>query len=104
MDGCEPPCGCWDLNSGPSGEQSVLLTIEQWLAFSTSGFGETCGSGVGRDEVRVRVRILGEEGGFPEVLLSLSYNVKPTSKTSFSLSSCFSDLSLPLQSLPCLWI
>jgi hypothetical protein len=28
MDGCEPPCGCWDLNSGPSEEQSVLLTGE----------------------------------------------------------------------------
>jgi hypothetical protein len=26
--GCEPPCGCWDLNSGPSGEQSVLLLAE----------------------------------------------------------------------------
>ena len=26
MDGCEPPCGYWDLNSGPSEEQSVLLT------------------------------------------------------------------------------
>jgi hypothetical protein len=25
---CEPPCGCWDLNSGPSGEQSALLTTE----------------------------------------------------------------------------
>jgi hypothetical protein len=25
MDGCEPPCGCWDLNSGPPGEQLVLL-------------------------------------------------------------------------------
>jgi len=25
-DGCEPPCGCWELNSGPLGEQSVLLT------------------------------------------------------------------------------
>jgi hypothetical protein len=22
--GCEPPCDCWDLNSGPSEEQSVL--------------------------------------------------------------------------------
>ena len=22
----EPPCGCWDLNSGPSEQQSVLLT------------------------------------------------------------------------------
>jgi hypothetical protein len=25
---CEPPCGCWDLNLGPSGEQSMLLTTE----------------------------------------------------------------------------
>jgi hypothetical protein len=25
MDGCEPPCGCWDLNSGPLEEQSVLF-------------------------------------------------------------------------------
>jgi hypothetical protein len=22
--GCEPPCGCWELNSGPLQEQSVL--------------------------------------------------------------------------------
>ncbi|KRY65434.1 hypothetical protein T4D_8955 [Trichinella pseudospiralis] len=22
MDGCEPPCGCWELNSGPLEEQS----------------------------------------------------------------------------------
>jgi hypothetical protein len=29
--GFEPPCGCWDLNSGPSGEQSVLLTAEPSL-------------------------------------------------------------------------
>jgi hypothetical protein len=28
MDGCEPPCGCWDLNSGPLEEQSVLLPAE----------------------------------------------------------------------------
>ena len=28
MDGCEPPCGCWDLNSGPLEEQSALLTAE----------------------------------------------------------------------------
>jgi hypothetical protein len=31
QDGCEPPCGCWDLNSGPSEEQSVLLTTEPSL-------------------------------------------------------------------------
>jgi hypothetical protein len=29
--GCEPPCGCWDLNSGSSEEQSVLLTAEPSL-------------------------------------------------------------------------
>jgi hypothetical protein len=28
MGGCEPPCGCWDLNSGPSEEQSVPLPAE----------------------------------------------------------------------------
>jgi hypothetical protein len=28
VDGCEPPCGCWDLNSGLSEEQSVLLPAE----------------------------------------------------------------------------
>jgi hypothetical protein len=27
-DGCEPPRGCWDLNSGPLEEQSALLTPE----------------------------------------------------------------------------
>jgi hypothetical protein len=27
-DGCEPPCGCWELNSGPLEEQSVLLPAE----------------------------------------------------------------------------
>ena len=25
-DDCEPPCGCWDLNSGPPEEQSGALT------------------------------------------------------------------------------
>jgi hypothetical protein len=27
-DGCEPPCGCWELNSGPLEEQSVLSPAE----------------------------------------------------------------------------
>ena len=30
-DGCEPPCGCWESNSGPPEEQSVLLTSEPSL-------------------------------------------------------------------------
>ena len=29
-DGCEPPCGCWELNSGPLEEQPVLLTTEPY--------------------------------------------------------------------------
>jgi hypothetical protein len=38
-DGCEPPCGCWELNSGPVEEQPVLLTAEpspQPTAFQVS--------------------------------------------------------------------
>ena len=31
IDGCETPCGCWELNSGPLEEQAVLLTIEPSL-------------------------------------------------------------------------
>jgi hypothetical protein len=29
--GCEPPCGCWELNSGSLEEQSVFLTTEPSL-------------------------------------------------------------------------
>ena len=31
MDGCEPSCGYWELNSGSLKEQSVLLTSEPSL-------------------------------------------------------------------------
>ena len=30
-DGCEPQCRCWELNSGPPEEKSVLLTSESSL-------------------------------------------------------------------------
>jgi hypothetical protein len=40
MDHCEPPCGCWDLNSGPSEEQSVLLTAEPSLQLENILFEE----------------------------------------------------------------
>ena len=30
-DGCEPPCGFWELNLGPLKEQQVLLTAEPSL-------------------------------------------------------------------------
>jgi hypothetical protein len=29
--GCEPPWGCWELNTGPLEEQPVLLTTEPSL-------------------------------------------------------------------------
>jgi hypothetical protein len=38
IDGCEPPCGCWELNSGPLEEQSVLLTTEPSLQPCSSFF------------------------------------------------------------------
>ena len=31
LDGWEPPCDCWELNSGPLEEQPVLLTSEPSL-------------------------------------------------------------------------
>ena len=30
-DGCEPPCGCRELNSGPLEERAMLLTSEPSL-------------------------------------------------------------------------
>jgi hypothetical protein len=30
-EGCKPPCGYWELNSGPLEEQSMLLTTESSL-------------------------------------------------------------------------
>jgi hypothetical protein len=38
--GCEPPCSCWELNSGSLEEQPVLLTSEpslQPLLFKMEG-------------------------------------------------------------------
>jgi hypothetical protein len=42
-DGCEPPCGCWKLNSGPLEEQWVLLMLSHFSSpflenFKVSGF------------------------------------------------------------------
>ena len=35
-DGCEPPCGCWELNTGHLGKQSVLLIPGPTLQPSTA--------------------------------------------------------------------
>jgi hypothetical protein len=40
-DGCEPPCGNWELNSGPLEEQSVLLITEPSLQPPPSLFWNT---------------------------------------------------------------
>ena len=37
-DGYKPPCGSWELNSGPLEEQSVLLTTEPSLQLKISVF------------------------------------------------------------------
>ncbi|KAL6057963.1 hypothetical protein STEG23_015831, partial [Scotinomys teguina] len=37
-DGCEPPCGCWEFNSGPLEEQPMLLTSEPSLQPTVSSF------------------------------------------------------------------
>ena len=37
-DGCEPPCGCWELNSGPLEEQAMLLTAEPSLQPQNTSF------------------------------------------------------------------
>jgi hypothetical protein len=31
IDYCEPPCGCWELNSRPPEEHPVLLSAERTL-------------------------------------------------------------------------
>jgi hypothetical protein len=38
IDGYEPPCCCWELNSGPLEEQPVLLTSEPSLQPSSPHF------------------------------------------------------------------
>jgi hypothetical protein len=38
MDGCEPPCGCWELNSGRLEEQSVLLPAEPSISPALTPF------------------------------------------------------------------
>ena len=37
-DGCESPCGYWELNSAPLEEQAVLLTSELSLQPLSVGF------------------------------------------------------------------
>ncbi|XP_060244205.1 MAP/microtubule affinity-regulating kinase 3 isoform X7 [Meriones unguiculatus] len=49
-DGCEPPCGFWELNSGPLEEQPVFLTTES----SLQPLSQHTSHGDGRQEVTSR--------------------------------------------------
>jgi hypothetical protein len=40
IDGCEPPCGYWEWNSGPLEEQSVLFTAKSSLQAQSTVFME----------------------------------------------------------------
>ena len=36
LDGCEPPCGCWEMNLAPLEEQTVLfLTLSHLTVLDT---------------------------------------------------------------------
>jgi hypothetical protein len=45
MDGCEPPCGCWELNSGPMEVQPVLSATEPSLDVCIGKKGNVVGGG-----------------------------------------------------------
>ena len=56
-DSCEPSCGCWDLNSGPLAEQSVLLIIESSLQPPEEYFdaGLSCSGHLGGEGVEAEI-------------------------------------------------
>jgi hypothetical protein len=56
-DGCEPPCGCWELNSGPQEEQSVLLITEPSLQLTEPSLQLKC-----TFRVREADQVWGKEG------------------------------------------
>jgi hypothetical protein len=79
-DGCEPPCGCWKLNSGPLEEQhSVLLTTDPSLQPPVSALNLWATSpdhwlGWGWESLKITIRIT---GGWPIYLLS-SFLCRPS--------------------------
>ena len=44
IDGCEPPNGCWDLNSGLLEEQPVLRRVEKSVLGSQASVANNVGS------------------------------------------------------------
>ena len=60
-DGCEPPCGCWDLNSGPLEEQSALSHLS---SHPHSNYYSQCGS----EELQLRVAWSLQDADVPQCL------------------------------------
>jgi hypothetical protein len=69
-DGCELPCGCWELNSGPLEEQSVLFTTEPSLQHNKTSFltNLTCDSIKHTDEFSCSH--MGPEHAYPKEIQS----------------------------------
>jgi hypothetical protein len=70
MDGCEPPCGCWDLNFGPSGRAVGCSYPLSHLTSPDSFSFETGSSYVALAvlELRMYTRLVCQ---IPEIFLSL---------------------------------
>ena len=56
--GCEPPCGCWELNSGPLEEQPVLLTAEPSLQPNPVNFNGNLSQCLRTEGIKKRMKML----------------------------------------------
>ena len=65
IDGCEPPCGCWEPNLGPLQEQQVLLRAEPSPQPPHFGFSR---QGLAMQELKVSLQLL---------LSTLTYGIPP---------------------------
>jgi hypothetical protein len=83
MGGCKPPCGCWDLNFGPSEEQLGALNPQSHLTSpkeSSAGMVVCvclCKAGIKREEPR-RKKCVAQAGLELVILLPLPPSANPT--------------------------
>ena len=112
-DGCEPPCGCWELKSGSLEEQSVILTAEPSLQLCIFLLKENtcvgCGDAVPLVPALTRQRqiisINWRPTWSPELVLGLpGYTKKPCLKTTTKPQKCsslvYNEVSTVPHSLP----
>jgi hypothetical protein len=66
-DGCKPPCGCWELNSGPLEEQSVLLTAEP-SDFTVHSLAIPCPPEPNPESILYRLQTGDLQGGMKSIL------------------------------------